>query len=311
MHEPVMLEEALDGLNVRPGGRYVDATVGDGGHAFEIMRRASPDGALLALDRDVEALNQSRLRLALYGDSTVFVHAPFSALRDRAHAAGWSGVDGVLFDLGVRSHQLDAAERGFSFMRSGPLDMRMDQSCGPTAADIVNQWSAEELAEIFFRLGEESSARRMARAIVEARGTKPIETTGELAALIEKAVGGRRGKIHPATRVFMALRMAVNREMEEIAEGLEAALELLRPGGRMAVITFHSVEDREVKRRLREHEGRMENLQAGGSVWRGTVPRVRRVLKKAQAASAEEARRNPRARSAKLRVVERLSNETT
>jgi 16S rRNA (cytosine1402-N4)-methyltransferase len=309
MHKPVMLEETIAGLNVQPGGRYVDATVGDGGHACEILRRAMPDGALLALDRDQEALSQAQQRLAEWKTSTFFAHAPFSAMEQHVRALGWTDVDGVLFDLGVRSYQLDTPARGFSFMRSGPLDMRMDATQGPTAADLVNTLPEQDLAALIYKLGEEPGSRRIARAIVAARETKPFETTGELAAVVEQCLGGRRAKIHPATRTFMALRMAVNRELEEIAGGLEAALALLRPGGRMAVITFHSVEDREVKRRLRAHEGKNESLQAGGSVWRGAMPRVRRVLRKALAASKEEARANPRARSAKLRVVERIEYE--
>lgn len=305
MHEPVLLQEVLDGLDVRPGGRYIDATVGDGGHAAALLQHSAPDGRLMGVDRDQDALAFAQQRLAADADRCVWVHDNFEGLAERAKENGFLDVDGVLFDLGVRSDQLDRAERGFSFMQDGPLDMRMDQTEPGTAADLVNGLPEKELADLFFELGEERASRRIARRLVEERAKQPFETTRALAESVERAVGGRRGKIHPATRVFMALRMAVNRELESIHAGVTAALSLVRVGGRIAVISFHSVEDRVVKRLLASHIGRWESLPAGGRAWQGEEPHLLKITRKPAVAAAEEIRANPRARSAKLRIVER------
>lgn len=298
-HIPVLLEETLAALSVTPGGRYVDGTLGRAGHARAIAARG---GEVLGIDRDDDALAAVRA-MGLAGVTAVKgVHGDVKRL---AEAHGWDAVDGVLLDLGVSSPQLDEAGRGFSFLREGPLDMRMDRSGALTAADLVNGESAERLAEIFRDLGEEPQARRIAKAVVAARadGTR-FETTTALADFVERLVG-RRGGRHPATRVFQALRMAVNDELGELARALDGALAILKPGGRLAVITFESLSDRTAKRFFAAHAGKMRALQQGGEAWEGELPKVRPVTRKAVTAGAAEVELNPRARSAKLRAVEK------
>jgi len=302
MHEPVMVAEVLAGLSVRPGGRYIDATLGDGGHTVALLEAAA-DTQVLGLDRDAAALQVAAGRLAPWAGRWQTAQTNFGGLAEVADAHGFETVDGVLFDLGVRSDQLDRAERGFSFMREGPLDMRMDQRQETTAADLVNRLPESELSQLLWELGEERSARRIAGFLVQHR---PFETTAQLAAAVATAVGGRKGRIDPATRTFMALRMAVNRELEEIELGLEAALQQLAIGGRLAVLSYHSIEDRVVKRMLSDHQGKWVSLQAGGAEWQGKQPRVEKVTRKPQVPDEAETKRNPRARSAKLRVVERM-----
>lgn len=306
-HDPVMVNEVVEALAIQPGGRYVDATLGDGGHAAAILERLDADGRLLGLDRDADALARASQRLAVWANTFVTVQTPFGALDAAVESVGWSAVDGVLFDLGVRSDQLDRAGRGFSFLREGPLDMRMDQSQGETAADLVNTWAEADLADLLWRYGGEKASRRIARRLVHRRSTTPFTTTRDLAAVVAEAVGGRRGRIDPATRTFMALRMQVNDELGEIERGLEAAVRRLRPGGRLAVLSYHSVEDRLVKRLLAAHEGRQVSLQAGGVEWQGEEPRVRRVSRKPVRPTDAEVQQNARARSAQLRVVERIA----
>lgn len=311
MHQPVMLREVLDGLAPRPGRRLIDGTLGGGGHAEALLELIGREGVLLGIDRDPGAIERARDRLSGWGGACVLAHGNFADIRRLAEERGLSGVDGILLDLGMSSDQVDAPERGFSFAQDGPLDMRMDPTQGATAADLVNDASEEELARILWELGGERAARRIARALVAERQRKPIRTTGELARLVEDALGGRRGRIHPATKTFMAIRMAVNQELECIERGLEDGLTLLRPGGRMAVLTFHSIEDRMVKRCFKRHVGHWESLQAGGRAWRGDAPAVRAVHRKPLTPAAEEVARNPRARSAKLRVVERCDHGET
>lgn len=298
-HRPVLLEETVGALSVRPGGRYVDGTLGRAGHTRAILARG---GVVLGIDRDDAALSDVGA-LGLDGLTTAKGNHGDVAAIARAH--GWDAVDGVLLDLGVSSPQLDEAARGFSFLREGPLDMRMDQSAGLTAADLVNGASAERLAEIFRTLGEEPQARRIARALVAARekGARFVTTT-DLADFVERLVG-RRGGHHPATRVFQALRMEVNDELGELVRALDGGLAILKPGGRFAVITFESLSDRIVKRFFAAHVGKMRALQQGGEAWEGDEPKARAVTKKAVVAGAAELELNPRARSAKLRVVER------
>lgn len=298
-HRPVLLEETVGALSVRPGGRYVDGTLGRAGHTQAILARG---GVVLGIDRDDAALSDVGA-LGLDGLTTAKGNHGDVAAIARAH--GWDAVDGVLLDLGVSSPQLDEAARGFSFLREGPLDMRMDQSIGLTAADLVNGASAERLAEIFLTLGEEPQARRIARALVAARekGARFVTTT-DLADFVERLVG-RRGGHHPATRVFQALRMEVNDELGELVRALDGGLAILKPGGRFAVITFESLSDRIVKRFFAAHVGKMRALQQGGEAWEGDEPKARAVTKKAVVAGAAELELNPRARSAKLRVVER------
>ena len=295
-HIPVLLKEVMDALAVRPGGRYVDGTLGRAGHTKEIIARG---GMVLGIDRDEQAIREIGEVAGLTA-----VRGRHGDLKEIANEKGWSEVDGILLDLGVSSPQLDEAGRGFSFLREGPLDMRMDRSSGLSAADIVTGESAERLEEIFREFGEVPSARRVARAIVAERIPRPFRTTIDLADFVEGVVG-RRGAHHPATRVFQALRMEVNDEMGELERALKGGLELLKSGGRFAVITFESLTDRIVKRFFAKHIGRMVSLQQGGERWEGEAPRMRAVTGKVVVASEEEADLNPRSRSAKLRAAEK------
>ena len=298
-HRPVLLEETVGALSVRPGGRYVDGTLGRAGHTQAILARG---GVVLGIDRDDAALSDVG---ALGLDGLTIAKGNHGDVASIARAHGWEAVDGVLLDLGVSSPQLDEAERGFSFLREGPLDMRMDRSGGETAADLVNGADAERLAEIFRTLGEEPQARRIARALVAARekGTR-FATTTDLADFVARLIG-RHGGHHPATRVFQALRMAVNDELGELVRALDGGLAILKPGGRFAVITFESLSDRIVKRFFAAHVGKMRALQQGGEAWEGDEPKARAVTRKTVVAGAAELELNPRARSAKLRVIER------
>ena len=292
----------MAGLQIRPGGRYIDGTVGGGGHARGILMGSAPDGELLGIDADPMAVASAGERLAEFGKRVTLIQGNFADLEEIALEHGFGSVDGVLLDLGFSSLQLEAAGRGFSFQLDGPLDMRFDPSQMTTAADLVNDLSVEELASILFRYGEEPRARRIARAIVAER---PINTTGELAALVSASVGRRR-RLHPATRTFQALRMAVNEEMECLAEALPQALRLLASGGRLTVISFHSLEDRLVKQFFRR--------EARNCLCPPEVPvcvcshraTLGIVTKKPIRPSAEEVAANPRSRSAKLRVAYRL-----
>ena len=295
-HIPVLLKEVMDALAVRPGGRYVDGTLGRAGHTKEIIARG---GMVLGIDRDEQAIREIGEVAGLTA-----VRGRHGDLKEIADEKGWGEVDGILLDLGVSSPQLDEAGRGFSFLREGPLDMRMDRSSGLSAADIVNFESAERLEEIFREFGEVPNARRIARAIVAERIPRPFRTTIDLADFVERVVG-RRGAHHPATRVFQALRMEVNDEMGELERALEGGLELLKSGGRFAVITFESLTDRIVKRFFARHVGRMVSLQQGGERWDGEEPRMRAVTGKAVVAAKEELDLNPRSRSAKLRAAEK------
>ena len=298
-HVPGLLNESMEALAGKAGGRYVDGTFGRGGHSCEIARRG---GKVLGIDRDDAALESA----ARVGDDKVKVaKGNHGDLRRIANENGWNEADGVLLDLGVSSPQLDDAGRGFSFQREGPLDMRMDQSCGTTAADIVNGEGAARLEEIFRTLGEEPQARRIAKSIVAARAEgRRFATTTEFADFVSRIVG-RHGAHHPATRVFQALRMAVNDEMGELERALEGGLGLLSHGGRFVVITFESLSDRVVKRFFSAHVGRMRSLQQGGEEWDGELPRARAVTRRAVVAGERELRENPRSRSAKLRAIEK------
>ena len=308
LHVPVLLEETVSRLVTAPGGWYLDATAGAGGHASALLAAAGLDARLLVLDRDGRALELARAALAPFGGRAVLERANFSEMAAAAARCGVRGFRGILMDLGVSSMQLDEAARGFSFREEAPLDMRMDDRQELTAAELLRRLAPEELAQVLRRYGEEPMAKRIARAVGEAlaRG-EPLETTTQLAALVERAKGGRRGRIHPATQTFQALRIAVNGELEALEQALPAALDLLEPGGRLAVISFHSLEDRMVKQFMTAHEGRMESLARGGARWSGTLPRARRVARKPVTPSEEEVRRNPRSRTAKLRVLERMA----
>lgn len=298
-----MVGEVLDALRPRDGGWYVDGTLGLGGHAAAILRASAPGGRLIGIDRDESALEAARERLAEFAGRYELRHGNFSEL-----AIERGSCDGVLLDLGVSSPQLDEAERGMSFQQDGPLDMRMDRRERMTAADLVNEWDEGELARIFREFGDEPQARRFARAIARERGRERFETTRQLAGLIERLAPRRGGKKHPATRVFQALRMAVNDEGRSLRSGLAAACTCLRRGGRLAVITFHSIEDRIVKEFGRE---KTRDYEFDGEVdvpelRRPIAPEMKWVRRKAIQPSESEVRRNPRARSAQLRVLEKV-----
>ena len=299
-HEPVLLDAALTALAVQPAGVYVDGTFGRGGHSRAILQQLGVDGRLIVFDQDPEAQDAAR-ELAAQEPRLALEAVNFNALGERLAARGLVGaVDGILLDLGVSSPQLDDAERGFSFSRSGPLDMRMNPQAGPTARDWVAKTPVAEMTRVLREYGEEKKAGRIARAIDAARREAPITDTQRLAALIERAVGGRRGaRIHPATRSFQAIRIAVNRELEVLREVLPQAVDALAPGGRLAVISFHSLEDRIVKQFLRAEA----RPPAPDPVSPPPAPRLRRVNR--VLADAAEAARNPRARSAVLRWAEK------
>jgi len=285
-HIPVLLDEVLQYLDAKQGGRFIDATLGAGGHTAAILERTSPDGKLLALDQDESALSSAKETLESFGSRVVFVHSNFRAVKTVSEDQGFGGCDGVLADIGISSMMVDDPSRGFSFMREGPLDMRMDRTQALTAADIVNTYSEKEIADILYTYGEERRSRPIARSIVHNR---PLQQTTDLVRAIERVSGGpRHGQIHPATRTFQALRIYVNDELQSLEDFIDSAMAVVRSGGRVVVITFHSLEDRIVKQKFRA----------------STVP-GRALTKKVVIASNEEVRSNPRARSAKLRAWER------
>ncbi len=290
-------------MQPRDLGRYVDGTLGAGGHARGILEACAPGGRLLGLDVDPQALALARETLAPYGERATLVQASYETLAAQLSALGWDAVDGVVLDLGASSMQFDWPERGFSFLQDGPLDMRFGPSAPTSAADLVNGLDESELADLIFRYGEERDSRKIARAIVRAR---PLHTTRELAAVIQAASPRRGDRIHPATRTFQALRIAVNEELAAVENTLPQAVAALRPGGRLAVISFHSLEDRIVKDFLREQSQDHVNppYERLYEVERKAV--VKLITRKPLTASEEETRDNPRARSAKLRVAEKL-----
>jgi 16S rRNA (cytosine1402-N4)-methyltransferase len=290
-HVPVLQEEVVALFRPQPGGRYLDATVGLGGHAEAILRASAPTGIVLGFDRDAEALALTGQRLAAFGARLVLRQSRYEALAELVGSA--ERFDGVLFDLGASSLQLDAADRGFSFMQAGPLDMRMDRGTGATAAELLDRLSERELADLIFAWGEERWSRRIARAIVTARRERSIATTTDLAAIVARSIPRRLwpGHIHPATRTFQAIRIAVNQELVGLGPALQDATRLLAPGGRAVVISFHSLEDRIVKQTWRR-------LEADGEV----VVLTKRPI----TPGATELSANPRSRSAKLRAAERL-----
>lgn len=279
----------MEALKVHPGGWYVDCTLGAGGHARAILERIMPDGRLLGIDADPQAVEAARRVFAEYGDSIVLAQGNFSELSRICEEQGFRDNNGILFDLGLSSMQLDVAERGFSFQREAPLDMRFDTTSGPTAADIVNSYSEQEIARILWEYGEERYSRQIAHRIVQQR---PILSTLRLARLVQQVLGSRRGRIHPATRTFMALRIAVNRELENLKLALNQTISLLRTGGRLVVISYHSLEDRIVKQFMRA-----EAADHAFSL----------ITRKVVRPTSLECSSNPRSRSARLRVAERLA----
>ncbi len=309
-HMPVMLDEVLGTLAPMPGSLQIDATVGGGGHTERILEAASPDGRVLGLDADGAAIDRVRLRLARFGDRLVLHRANFRELSTVAPEAGFGAVDGMLFDLGLSSFQLADRDRGFGFRAGGPLDMRFDTTRGVPAADLLTSLDVDELAALFRRYGEERAAWKIAKAIVAARTTAPVRTAEELAGLIERIspVNPRqRRRIHPATRTFQALRIAVNEELDALDDGLAAAVDLLRPGGRLVVLSYHSLEDRIVKRFLNaERRGCTCPPEVPVCVC-GRAPRLRLVTRPSLTPTDAEIDANPRARSARLRAAERLA----
>lgn len=308
-HLSVMPEEVLLFLNPQPGGTYLDGTLGGGGHSGMILERCLPDGTLIGIDQDREALEAAGEHLKHFGISARLVHGNFGEAGTILDRLGINGLDGFLLDLGVSSHQLDSAGRGFSFLKDAPLDMRMDTGSGSTAADLVNSLPEHELARIIGEYGEERWAKRIAAFIATARRSAPVTGTLQLVDIIKGAVPRAKWeeRIHPATRTFQALRIAVNRELEQLETGLRAALDRLRPGGRGVVISFHSLEDRIVKHIFREYATGCicpRNLPVCAC---GKKPQVRELTRKPAMAGEDELTLNPRSRSAKLRAVEKLT----
>lgn len=313
-HRSVLYQEVLQALQPRSGGRYVDGTLGAGGHAWGILQASSPEGLLLGLDLDPQALQIARQRLAEFGSRCSIIHASYASLKDQLERFGWAAVDGVLLDLGVSSMQLDRSERGFSFQVDAPLDMRFDPDNPLRAYDLVNDLPEVELVDLLFRYGEEPQARKIAQAIVRAR---PVHTTSQLALLVLQSAGQdrpwrsqnrsvSRKKIHPATRTFQALRIAVNGELQTLEEALPQAVAALSGGGRLAVISFHSLEDRIVKQFLRRESLDCLCPPRQPQCTCGHTASIRLVTRKSLQPQAEEAANNPRARSARLRVAEKI-----
>lgn len=306
-HKPVLLEECLEALAIRPEGTYLDGTLGRAGHSLEIVKRLTT-GRLIGIDQDAAAIEAARVRLADYMDKVTLVRSNFSHLGEILQELQVDGVDGMLFDLGVSSPQLDDPARGFSYMHDAPLDMRMDERAPLSARDVVNDWSQEELRRILYEYGEERYAPAIARAICRRREERPIETTFELVDIIKSAMpaAALREKQHPAKRSFQAIRIAVNGELDVLPPMLEAAADGLRPGGRLAVISFHSLEDRIVKKTMQElARGCICPPEFPVCVC-GRKPKVKLITRKPIVSQEAELEDNPRARSAKLRVAERI-----
>ena len=303
VHFPVLYQEIINVLQPRSGGRYVDGTLGAGGHAFGILESSRPEGHLLGLDVDPQALTLAVQKLSPFGERVKLVQASYETLKDQLSAISWQRVDGILLDLGVSSMQLDTPERGFSFLVDAPLDMRFDPYAPFSAKDLINSYSEQDLAEIIYRYGEEKHARQIARKIVQNR---PINTTLELANLIVGIAGGQRSKLHPATRTFQAIRIAVNNELQALQNTLPQAIEVLESGGRLAVISFHSLEDRIVKQYFRQ-EGRDCICPPRTPICTcGHHATIKEITRQPIRPQSSEIMKNPRSRSARLRVVQKI-----
>ncbi len=307
-HITVLLKETVDGLQIKPDGVYVDCTLGGAGHSEYLLSQLSEKGKLYAFDQDITAINNAKVKLKDYEGKVEFIQSNFKYIKDELHARGVFEVDGILYDLGVSSPQLDTPERGFSYQHDAPLDMRMDQSASISAYDVVNNWSYNELVKIFFQYGEEKFSKQIARKIEAQRAVKPIETTYELVELIKEGIPApaRRTGGHPAKRVFQAIRIAVNDELKVFEESLLDAIELLNKGGRISVITFHSLEDRICKSVFKK-ESELPPLPPGLPIIPEEFqPALKLVTRKPILPSEEELAANNRARSAKLRIAEKL-----
>jgi len=307
-HRPVLLDECIDGLNIRPDGIYIDGTLGRGGHSEQIAMRLTQGGRLICIDRDIQAIREAGERLAPFADRITFLHGNFGDLETLLEEAGIPQADGMLFDLGVSSPQLDDPERGFSYMHDAPLDMRMNRDDALTAWTVVNQWPREEIRRILYQYGEERYAPAISAAIERAREAAPIETTGQLVEVIRSAMpaAALREKQHPAKRSFQGIRIAVNDELTAISRMMQAAIPRLRAGGRLAVISFHSLEDRIVKSELSVAAKGCDCPREFPVCVCGKTPQVKLTPKKPILPSQQELTENPRARSAKLRVAEKL-----
>lgn len=301
-HQPVLYHEIIHALAPQRGGYYIDATVGAGGHAWGILQASSPDGQLLGLDVDSDALKLAQERLAEFGDRVSLVHASYTSLANQLKRLGWEPVDGILLDLGISSMQVDRAERGFSFQQDAPLDMRFDQNQSLTAADLVNTLPENELANLLYTYGEERRSRQVAGAIARAR---PLHTTSELAEVVARATRSGKPGIHPATRTFQALRIAVNGELDAIQDVLPKAVEALAPGGKLAIISFHSLEDRIVKRFFRRESTDCVCPPKQPVCTCGHQATIVEVTRRPIEAGEPEIKNNPRARSAKLRIAQK------
>ena len=310
-HTTVLLKETVDGLNINPDGIYVDCTLGGAGHSEYLVKQLSPQGRLICFDQDTIAIENAKIRLADYLDRVTFVHSNFRHLKDELYKLNIYKVDGILYDLGVSSPQLDTPERGFSYHHDAPLDMRMDQTAELTAFHVINEWPYEDLVRIFFRYGEEKFSKQVARKIEEARKKAPIETTGQLVELIKDGIpaAARRKGGHPAKRTFQAIRIAVNDELGAAEDSLVEAIELLKIGGRISVITFHSLEDRLCKTLFKEAAS-LPDLPPGLPIIPDDMkPILKLITRKPILPSEEELEANNRSRSAKLRVAEKINDK--
>ncbi|KFN01151.1 16S rRNA (cytosine(1402)-N(4))-methyltransferase [Bacillus clarus] len=306
-HVTVLLKETVDGLDIKPGGTYVDCTLGGGGHSSYLLSQLTEGGKLIAFDQDEIAIQNAKEKFSSYGEQFVTVKSNFRYLSEKLHELGITEVDGILFDLGVSSPQLDTPERGFSYHHDAPLDMRMDQDAPLTAYDVVNSWSYEQLVRIFFQYGEEKFSKQIARKIEAYRENKAIETTGELVELIKEGIPApaRRTGGHPAKRVFQAIRIAVNDELKVFEEALESAIDMVKPGGRISVITFHSLEDRICKTTFKRNSTTPQLPPGLPIIPDEFKPKLKLITRKPILPSDIELEENNRARSAKLRIAEK------
>lgn len=306
-HKSVLLEETINGLNIRPDGTYVDGTLGGGGHAYEIARRLSDKGSIIGIDQDAAAIEAAGIRLKDFGEKVTIVRSNYCEMKSRLHESGIDKVDGIILDLGVSSYQLDTAERGFSYREDAPLDMRMDTRQTMTARDIVNDYSEMELYRVIRDYGEDKFAKNIAKHIVAARGRAAIETTGQLCEIIRESIPMKYQKMsgHPAKRTFQAIRIELNRELDVLRDSLDDMIDLLKPGGRLCIITFHSLEDRIVKSAFRKNENPCTCPPDFPVCVCGKVSKGKVITKKPILPSKEEQEYNSRSKSAKLRIFER------